>query len=347
MLIALLLPAVQAAREAARRMQCSNHFKQIGLAVHTFHDTHDGIVPCHYGNFDRCSFWGFIYPFMEQAALHDIIVQRCAATRRPQYDTLMTNREFWEDLTSEERRGFGSVAYMKCPTRRGGVAATALSGTVPNGIGSGGGTSGPQGDYAIVFSSVRTGWWIHSWSFPAAAPNNEWYTISLTAGGPFRAAEGTGADWSGKWRPRDSFSRVSDGLSNQLFVGEKHIPLSRLGQCGNTLDSTGTAYVKQDDCSYLVTGEWAVNTGRAIVSNYESSDAPVSGLIEYPLSRPNDFSDDDSKSAIYHYGFGSWHPGVSQFVLGDGSVRSFSTTTSVSAILRPLSLVNDGVAIAP
>ena len=69
-LIALLLPAVQAAREAARRAQCTNNLKQIGLAFHNYHDTHGSMPP---GRKSCC--WGtwlvFILPYIEQQPMYD------------------------------------------------------------------------------------------------------------------------------------------------------------------------------------------------------------------------------------------------------------------------------------
>ena len=77
-LIALLLPAVQAAREAARRISCCNNLKQIGLALHNYHGTYKqfppsvalpvGVVP-----FDGWSAQARLLPFLEQAFLDDLI----------------------------------------------------------------------------------------------------------------------------------------------------------------------------------------------------------------------------------------------------------------------------------
>jgi len=88
-LIALLLPAVQAAREAARRSQCTNNLKQIGLALHNFHDTYSRLPaanfdplfaqPANSGNYpnwaQRWAWTVLILPYMEQKALYDDMVQ--------------------------------------------------------------------------------------------------------------------------------------------------------------------------------------------------------------------------------------------------------------------------------
>jgi prepilin-type N-terminal cleavage/methylation domain-containing protein/prepilin-type processing-associated H-X9-DG protein len=64
-LVALLLPAVQAAREAAKRLQCANNLKQIGLAVHNFHDVNNEFpVSRMPGN--RLTFWVYILPYLEE-----------------------------------------------------------------------------------------------------------------------------------------------------------------------------------------------------------------------------------------------------------------------------------------
>jgi prepilin-type N-terminal cleavage/methylation domain-containing protein len=74
-LVALLLPAVQAAREAARRSSCSNNLKQLGIALHNYHDTHLKF-PYGYmegGGYHLRDCWAQqLLPFMEQAPLYDL-----------------------------------------------------------------------------------------------------------------------------------------------------------------------------------------------------------------------------------------------------------------------------------
>ena len=115
MLIALLLPAVQAAREAARRMQCTNHVKQLSLAAHTFHDAHERIPnngedtfwmghspsgtgypgpyfdPWRWGpgridGIDQYSFLTCLLPFVEQGALISEIEGHLSAAVYPLAD---------------------------------------------------------------------------------------------------------------------------------------------------------------------------------------------------------------------------------------------------------------------
>jgi prepilin-type N-terminal cleavage/methylation domain-containing protein len=78
-LVALLLPAIQAAREAARRTQCGNNMKQLGVALHNYHDTHAVFPPGVIANTlnssttppGAMSWMPLLLPFMEQPALYD------------------------------------------------------------------------------------------------------------------------------------------------------------------------------------------------------------------------------------------------------------------------------------
>ncbi|HEY2412611.1 MAG TPA: DUF1559 domain-containing protein [Pirellulaceae bacterium] len=100
-LVALLLPAVQAARESARRSQCQNNLKQMGIGLHNYHDT---FLVLPFGWSDRGAGWStMLLPYIEQ---------------KPLYDTLGFNEaDNWDSANSANQRACGTyINVFRCPS---------------------------------------------------------------------------------------------------------------------------------------------------------------------------------------------------------------------------------------
>jgi len=364
MLIALLLPAVQAAREAARRMQCTNHLKQIGLAVHTYHDSMSGLPPAALNCYGP-SLKVLLYPFIEQQPLYDYLVAWPSTNNGRSSDGIGSfplpdsvtpaEADVWKYMGVEMREQFSSVTTYRCPTRRGAGPIYLERGTGRSdsfGYHAEGMALGPQGDYAYVcvtgkpsgdYGASNNGWWWFNGS------HNQ--SLISRARGPFRVASVSDpVVWVGdliwassakRGRPRDTLSRLSDGTSNQCLFGEKHIPLKRLGLCGAPDDQLDEILRNAGDCSYLVGGGYFGNAGDEQFFGPARAMFFARGSIPYlmPLANPNDHEDGN---LALDYGFGSYHPGVCPFVMGDGSVRTISVSASPEHVLFPLGCVNDG-----
>jgi hypothetical protein len=113
------------------------------------------------------------------------------------------------------------------------------------------------------------------------------------------------------WKPRTSFQHTTDGLSNTLFVGEKHIYVSDLNKGGSGGGSAdGNIYISDQ-------------TGWYESHSVRQTDH-ANGLGRGPQ---------DNRANRWHT-FGSWHPGICQFLLGDGSVRGISATIDLTTLSR-------------
>ncbi|QDT63869.1 DUF1559 domain-containing protein [Calycomorphotria hydatis] len=187
-LIALLLPAVQQAREAARRTQCKNNLKQIGIALHNYHDSHrtlpPGAVyadPSYFGN-AHWTWSSFILPFTEQAAFYKLLhVGDLPGWFGTGTQSLLTDPAAADFVNT-------ALPMFRCPSDIGPDLSNHMENTAT-------GVSCPTSNYVAACTSriVRDSG--YAWG---AYENGVFYNNSRTR-----------------------FRDVTDGLSNTIFVGER------------------------------------------------------------------------------------------------------------------------------
>ncbi|RCS46131.1 DUF1559 domain-containing protein [Bremerella cremea] len=263
-LIALLLPAVQQAREAARRMQCSNNLKQLGLAFHNFHDTFGSLPPAALAN-EYASFYPLIMPYLEMGNT----VEQIDLTRKM---TTGANDTFIKSDAS-------AVPMVLCPSRRSGTQISEL---------------GAATDYVITGNREST---------------NECDRLDLDNATPARhysaliLAKNGNIDSNGvltNWKSQTNFASITDGLSNTSVLAEKHVPTSSINK--HARDGDGTLY-------YWYVSDWKT---WMIIRN-----------SKFPLARGS-----NDKNQDYQKKLGSYHPGICQFLMADGSVKNVPTNVN-------------------
>lgn len=301
-LIALLLPAVQAAREAARRIQCSNNLKQIGLATHGFHDVKGGLPPARVGDDYPVWTWS-ILPFLEESSFQD------------EWSSAI---KYYSIPQSLRMRG---VSVYICPTR-GFRTPTALPGQ-DDWLGAVGDYAGNAGDGTTPDGSR----WFHDCQHDPSGTiisTNKLYDANgnLCQQGGQPCLGGCGICCvPARWQMPVKFRDITDGLSKTFLFGEKHVPESQLGKQG------GTGLDLGDDASV-----WQSETPSYFVRV---------GGPGFPLARGPD-DPPGPLHTIYAHVFGSYHPGICQFVLADGSVRAVNVTID-TRILGQLCNRHDGI----
>ena len=227
-LVGLLLPAVQKVREAANRSQCANNLKQLGLAMHDYHDTYNALPPARLDYHGGVTWAVLILPFLEQDSFYNA------------WDP----HEWYYVHPAEVRHHQISIFY--CPSRRRATDINlSVQGDTPDTwpwskkppIPPDAGSSwfGATGDYAVsngddvrpnYFNTQLATGAVIMWT--AEIPSKIWAPARSTP--PARIKQ---------WTSRTSWKAIDDGLSNTLLAGEKHV---RLGYLGREDNGDGSIY---------------------------------------------------------------------------------------------------------
>lgn len=304
-LVALLLPAVQQAREAARRSSCKNNLKQIGLALHNYHDVfklfpyghqHDGIVA---GQTKRRDCWfQRILPYIEQANKYDLYEGYSAINAyEGEWVHRITNRDI-----------VGPIGIMSCPSD-------------PNdpGRGGNGGTIAFQSNYAVC-AGVGSGRTIDPVTDIITVTNRN--TANTTAG--------TGLFYLNS---SSKFRDCTDGSSSTLLVSEGIVRTNGKAGWGGLGGHWGGA-------PHGAFGFSAAETPNTSVPDrvYSCKETSMPGA-------PSNAPCEDRSAGAGRYNFArSYHIGGVQAALADGSVIFVSENIDRQTWMR-LSMPRDGLVV--
>jgi prepilin-type N-terminal cleavage/methylation domain-containing protein len=220
-LVSLLLPAVQAARESARRSQCSNQLKQLGLAVQSFEDVNKVLVPSRMENYGGVTWAVFILPYLEQD---------------PFYKQWDINRWYYDQGPNGNMIRQTQLRLFYCPSRRRNILVS-QNNDVPevpfSGAPAGVNVPGSLGDYAACNGDTNADFII--------APNGALIQalVTYTSGQVNPTSTGqvlcsTAPCVIQNWRSRTRLASVTDGTSNTFVIGEKYVRLSSYGRNEDT-----------------------------------------------------------------------------------------------------------------
>ncbi|MDR1491377.1 MAG: DUF1559 domain-containing protein [Planctomycetaceae bacterium] len=318
-LIALLLPAVQAAREAARRMQCANNMKQIGLAMYNYHDAYNATP----AGFTRQGFlWsGAILPYIEQQNLFSTLVfdwndEKKGGFRYNTSGNVIASANDEPIANVKACMTFLSAYFCPtCPIERNlprsynniwNRAVACYRANAGSNIGN---------------DNVRTLWTGGNYTVDGVVtPTSEMVSLSGCQGprktsGPWKYGNPNGLFFGERWL---NFGAVSDGLSNTVLVGES------APDPDFTKDSQGMDMFSVGGNQWW---GWDPSNENTVDTPTEFSEGLGSGLIQLNAY----FLTPNIHGTFLEVAFGSYHPNVANFTLGDGSVQYVSNTINIQA----------------